>query len=265
MGKITPILLMLMWITCGRTYGRDCRTSLKYEVGSVRESSPSKLVQNVSIAREYFSRTDLVCLAKELESRYVMGHDEVDISVFDDRYAAMQRPAIPIEARPKDYEIYQHEHAAYVFKKGTGENYLLLEPDVWNESTHSKIRLDTNQPPNCALQIGQNRCLMVIGTHLRYPETAWRNSERGSVAIQATIAKDGTVTVSTVAGGESVAESLRKAALDDARSWRFEPGQIAELHITYVFQITGIVATYPVETVQYSFPDRVIITASIAR
>ena len=240
---------MLMWIACGLTYGRDCHNSVKYDVGDVRESSPSKLVQNVSIAREYFIRTGLVCLAKDLESRYVMGRDEVYISIFDDRYAARQRPAFPIEAGPR-----------------AGENYLPLESDVWNESTHSKIQLDTNQPSDCVLQIAQNRCLMVIGTHLRYPEIAWRKSETGTVLIEVRVAKDGAVTASPVADGQVVAQSLRNAALDDARSWRFEPGAaVAELHMTYLFQITGLVERYPLEAVQYSLPDRVIITANVTR
>lgn len=266
MPKIMWVLILPLWVICGTCRADTCQKVPKYQVGDVRESSPSKLVQNVSIAPDYFTRNDLVCLGKVLQSRYVMGRDEVEISIFDDHDAAKHRPAIPVEARPSNHEIVQHEHAAYVFKKGTGENYLLLEPDVWNESTHSKIGLDTNQPFNCVLQIDPNRCLMLIRTHLRYPEIAWRNSEAGSVVIEATLAKDGTVTASTAAGGESVAESLRNAALDDARSWRFESGpRVTELHITYRFQIAGFVERYLVEAVQYSLPDRVIITANVAR
>jgi len=232
----------------------------------VRESSPSRLVQNVSIARESFTRTELLCLANALERRYVMQRNEVFISIFDDHQAATQRPAIGIEAGPRDYEIDQHEHAAYVFKKASGENYLLLEPDARNENTHSKIELGTNQPSDCVLHIAQNRCLMIIGTHLRYPEMAWRNSETGSVAIEATVGKDGAVIASAAVGGGSVGELLQNAALTDARSWRFEPGpSVAELRITYVFQITGFIESYPVEAVQYFLPDRVIVAANVAR
>lgn len=265
MRRISPILLVTIWIASSAAFARDCG-AVKYEIGDIRENSASRLVQNVSVASDVFNRADLLCLAKELQTRHAAGHDEVYISVFDNRDAATQRPAIPIEARPRDYEIYQHEHATYVFKKATGENYLQLEPDFWNEATHSKIQLDGNQRWDCALEIAQNRCLMIIGAHLQYPEMAWRHSEAGSALIDATVEKDGTVTASAAVGGQPVAQSFRDVALVDARSWRFERGaSVMKLRITYLFQVAGAAENYPVEAVQYLLPDRVVITANFSR
>ena len=105
--------LLLIWI-CAVVHAEPCQEGPKYQVGAVRQKDSLKIVQNVSIAPERFTRQDLMCLASALEKRYSSRHKEVLVSIFDDYYAATQIPAIPIEARAKDYEIYQHEHLSLI-------------------------------------------------------------------------------------------------------------------------------------------------------
>lgn len=268
MRSAKPIMVaqILLISICSAVCADTPQEKINYRVGAVVSRDGSRIVQNVSIAPERFTREDLISLAKELQKRYSQRYNQILISIFDDQYAATQRPALLIEARERDYEVYQHEHASYIMKKGTGEDYLTLEPDLWNDSTHTRLQIQTDQTDDCAVQISQGRCLMIIAKHLRYPEEAWRNDEIGDLVLRVTVASNGLVTRAELVGEPSISQLLKNAALDDARSWRFEPGTVnAELNVTYRFRLTGSSDTFRREIVRYNLPKEVVITSNPAR
>ena len=57
---------------------------------------------------------------------------------------------------------------------------------------------------------------------LKYPKTARRDSVEGTVFVEATVAKDGTVTKAVLQKG--VREDVDKAAVDAIRAVKFNPG-----------------------------------------
>jgi TonB family protein len=255
----------LIILSYGISRADTCQGGPQYKVGLLMTKDKSRIVQNVSIAPEYFTRRKLACLAIELENRY-SSERVAFFNIFDDQYPATQRPEIPSEAKPKDLEIYQHEHASIYWSRETGERYLTLQPDIWNEETHTKLQLPLLQSSNCSVQIGQNRCLVIIARHLRYPEQSWRRAETGSVEVAITVGADGVVTQAAIVDGQSASESLCAAALADARNWRFEPGSGPEnLKVAYSFQLSGAPDNYIRDKVQYDLPNQVVVTANPSR
>jgi TonB family protein len=61
---------------------------------------------------------------------------------------------------------------------------------------------------------------LVHQTQIKYPKDARKKKIEGSVVLQATIEKDGTVSTISIASGDVL---LADAAVDEVRSWRFDP------------------------------------------
>ncbi len=64
--------------------------------------------------------------------------------------------------------------------------------------------------------------IQAIAKVLKYPEAARRDSVQGTVFVEATVAKDGTVKKAVAQKG--VREDLDKAAIEAIRSVKFTPG-----------------------------------------
>lgn len=264
---LTVGVQLLLSLVCAAANAEVCRSTLRFKPGAVVYENASKIVVNVSIAPENFIPADLLCLVEELKHNYSPRREEVVVSIFDDSKAAAIKNlrVSTAEARKEDYEIYQHEHASYIFRR-SGESYLVLEPDPRNETTFTRISLEESQPISCRIAIGRNRCLMIAG-HLEYPTEAWRKLNIGDIEIEVTVLKTGLVVAAQPGQGNvSIDQSLRDAAMNDVQSWRFEPGAADELiKVTYSFQLRGSPDTYPRSSVKYDLPNRVLVSANPPR
>jgi TonB family protein len=269
MRKMTVIFgaQLLLPLVCAAANAEACRSALRFQSGAVVYEDAAKIILNVSISPENFTPHDLLCLAEELKSKYSPGREEAVVSIFDDsRAAALENlRAATVEARKEDYEIYQHQHASYIFKRRR-ESYLVLEPDPRNETTFTRMPTEAAQTLSCRIAIGRCRCLMIAG-HLEYPMAAWRNSIAGDIEIDVKVSKTGLVAAAQPREQSvSIDPLLRDAAMNDVQSWQFEPGATDEsINVTYSFRLRGSSDTYARSSVKYDLPNRVLVVANPPR
>src|SRR5579864_4555006 len=88
------MLLLCCSLPTARVFGQpdSCPKIPRYKLGKVIASDEAELLQYVSIAPDRFNRSDLLCLARGLRLRFVVGqhHMKVGIYIYDDADAASQ-------------------------------------------------------------------------------------------------------------------------------------------------------------------------------
>ena len=91
-----------------------------------------------------------------------------------------------------------------------------------------------------------------------YPESARRARITGIVVVRAGVDKEGSVVSATSDGPEA----LRDPAERNCKEWRFSPGEVREIKITYDFRLEEPkVSSRPTADVSFDLPDKVTITS----
>ena len=103
-----------------------------------------------------------------------------------------------------------------------------------------------------------------------YPRVAVHSRTEGTVRVQCSIAKDGSVSsadIVFVSGPKPAARDLLgKAAVENAKKWRFKKTKEAgtaldSAVLTYTFQLKGHSGTNPRSEFVYEYPGSVLITS----
>jgi TonB family protein len=176
----------------------------------------------------------LLCLAESLKQMHP-GSKAITVLIFTSYEAAKHYRVYPgdtLDGSRADWGSYMH--AAYYYDSDKGADYVELFP-----LGHSKLfstRFDlSNGPALCRLQL-HDRCLVA----LNYPE--YPTGLSGSVRLAATIAENGELRHLRVVGvnpSEPAGSRLMEdAALDNLRSWRFEPAARTDVfEIVYSYEL----------------------------
>jgi len=100
---------------------------------------------------------------------------------------------------------------------------------------------------------------VVHAESLEYPRVALFAQIVGDVNVAIKIASDGGVRSATAMSGH---DFLRRAAEENAKRWRFQPGSDQMFHLTYHFKLEDPAVRDPHTECSFDLPDEVTVVAN---
>jgi len=214
----------------------ECRVPGYREVFTF-PNSPTEQIMNISMPLQEFTRTNLVCLAGHFEKLYP-GRSVILVNMFISKWAARRSLGIlPQEASPVAERALAQMHAQYSFDSSRRENCIEIIPVA---GYRTRINLPVADAPRCRLE-AEGRCIVALDRP-SYPLVAYAEKVSGTVALQATVSRAGTVrNIRVVKVGtevSSVSPVLVRAAIRNLSTWHFEPAPKQDpLKVTYSYEI----------------------------
>jgi TonB family protein len=235
----------------------------QYEKALIYEDSQSSTLMQISIRLSDFAPSKLVCLAEALKRSYP-GRKKIGVSIFSSYDAAKHYRLVQGDFVGKRPNWGAEMHGDYFYDADKHVEYVEILPLGAHSPFATRIDLPSSRAPQCQLQIG-DRCLLATGA-LQYPGDAVKSGNSGTVTLTGTIARDGKLTgVRVAVASLSLVKDgglLESAAVQDLKSWRFEPTTHEEpVRITYTYEISPPDTGREKPTIEFDLPHRVIIRA----
>jgi len=219
-------------------------TPSKYKEGFILTDSPSEITMYISIKTEDFAPDRMICLARALKKQH-QDRNMIGITICDSPWAAKHYS--PPIADSINYEPIKDAapqcHGMYYYNKNKNIEGIGILPrgvivDDNSVAFDTSIDLSISTKPQCKLQIN-NRCLIAL-KNIEYPAYAISKGYNGTVTLNATIDRSGTVKGVKVAEKNFTSaegsEFFVKEAFENLQTWRFEKAKHEDLiHITYSY------------------------------
>ena len=222
-------------------------------------------MMQISISPADFAPGRLLCLTSSLKNRYRHAR-LILVTIYDDQDAAVRDRPLTVEASAADFETASHMHAAYQYDSDKHEEHLSLYPDSREGRWGTKFYLPLAAPMFCTLEIDR-RCLLRLD-HIEYPWDAQDQGVSGNVTLTGLVSQGGTVSDLSVAESQvnptQQAAVLERAARDNLKSWRFEPGpQSIPIRITFSYILVASPHFDKSTETEMALPSRVVIKANL--
>lgn len=246
----------------------DCSAPL-YRTGIIWENSRSTIAMQISIRVVDLAPARLRCLAEALRQRY-QDRDRINVIIFSSQSAAKHCNPSPYGDGPRLQDTDRAEfcinqmHAMYSFDATKEEEYVEIMPvrgSIDGGTWGTRIDLPETNATQCGLQI-EGRCLLVL-RDLNYPQDVLKEKASGSVTLEGTIGKTGTVNgihgVGPSTNPSTAYDLLAHQAVQNLKTWRFESSSRRDrIRITYRYIIDPSLRPGGTD-VQFALPHEVVI------
>ena len=263
--KLAALLLLLLCLVAQSVFAQ-CRPP-RYHQGKdfINPQSGAGSIY-VSIRPKDFTLRKLTCLALSLRKRNP-NWKAVNVLVFDSNDAAERFLPTPMEVPRTVWAQWARRlHAAYFLNTDKREDYLEIMPLGYEGSSSYDTRIDlpiTTQP-RCSLEMSE-RCVLLIGD-IDYPSGALTANGAGTVSLEATVNRDGTIANALVIEADvhpaAAKHILADAALKNLETWRFDASaRRSQIRITYSYVLDDSLRSGSPPEVRWDRPDRIVIRA----
>jgi hypothetical protein len=253
--RLSEIVVFLLSLLGPMNVFADCSVPA-YRIGKAYENTAPSILLDISVQPEDFAPERLICLAGALKQKYRA--PEVVIGIFSSYKAAVNYKLLTVEY-PKNGTLWaSKQHAQYYYSAERHEEYLLLIPDGLSLGVKSPFNTRVDLPVvgkiACKLRVS-NRCLLQF-EHIDLPV----GESPGDVTLMGRVERSGKVTaVKVVTDGRSSlpTPALTNFALQNLKSWRFEPAQQEnDLKVTFSLKRVETSLEHGIN-VQFMLPDKV--------
>jgi hypothetical protein len=235
----------------------------KFRKGAIWKNSDSAIEMQISMRPIDFGPKKLVCLAESLRNRY-RDRKTITFYIFSSDVAA--KNWFPQQEQTKESaEMEAAMRGAYFYDADKHQEYIVIMPGPRKSRGEApfdtRIDLPVSGKPECRLEMA-GRCVLQLQDP-DYPVGALKGKTSGTVTLVGRIARNGAPThlhTATEANIPSTNDVFVNMALENLRTWRFEPSEHEnELRIIYSFKIDSSLTYKNQVNVEFVPPDQMVI------
>jgi hypothetical protein len=264
MATMRIVLSICLLLTLSLVALGQCVTP-KFRKGTIWKNSDSAIEMQISIRLIDFAPKKLICLAESLRNRY-RDHKNITFYIFSSD-AAAKHWFPQQEQTKKSAEMEAAMRGAYFYDADKHQEYIVIMPGLRKSRGEApfdtRIDLPVSGKPECRLEMA-SRCVLQLQDP-DYPTEALKGKVSGTATLVGRIARNGVPTDLHTLKESNVIPTITKevlvnGALENLRTWRFEPAEHEnDLRLVYTYRIDSSLTYENQVNVEFVPPDQMVI------